>query len=954
MRPLRISMKGFGAFRERTDIDLGDVDLVALVGPTGSGKSTIIDAITFALYGKVARYENNQRRAPVINQISNEARVALDFELDGQVLTAARVVRRTTGGGVTTREVRLERGGNVLAGDVTSMSQEVQGILGLDVEQFNRTVVLPQGKFATFLHDKPRDRQSTLVRLLGMELYRRIGQGARRRASQARNHVDALQPDFERKTAELTDQRRAALKNRIEELDAAHSRFKADREAITALDAELRDLDAGIEQLDDQLQRMGNIRAPAGLAKLADQITAATRVWNQEEELLKDLSAKRRVAKDALENGPDVATVRLGLKTHAELALRTREYEAVVEQHDNAARTHEAAKGEADRVREEQAELDGRVAKAREAAAIARAAREAGITVDQVEAWSRSHRRHEAASKDARKTAEAARSAEASIGPLQKVLEEAVSAAAKSSAWLAELRGRDVVLGHVHLLEVGSDCPLCLQAVRELPVHDMGPDLLQAEADDERHRADLADAKQARDAAEAVLIQRRAGAYTATKALRECESDIASIPPADRIDMLRAEAKGLTEAVHTAEGAIRQASTAANAHRDSATYVDALERERITDQRLTGLSASETTLRTQLTSLRAEAADVPSRDELNAQHEEVERLRAELEKADSDFNEAEARYQRAAAELKEVNRRHARATEHLHASRDRVGAFSPPAIDTADLLAAWTVLTDWVQDQIEAAATKRRAVIEQRSASVNSRSAAVDALRRLCIDIIDGADPDASLTELGELLTTQRASSSTELQHFDRGRDELEELRQRIGVQRDRAAVAAQLGWLLRTDGFESWLMEAALEQLVDRATGRLFELSDGQYSLTVHGSDFAVRDHTNADEVRIARSLSGGETFLASLSLALAVADATAELAPEGAPRMESIFLDEGFGTLDPHTLDTVATAVEELGTTGRFVGIVTHIRELADRMPVRLEVTKTGGSAAVERIET
>ncbi|MXX23133.1 MAG: hypothetical protein F4Z93_08655 [Rhodospirillales bacterium] len=68
----------------------------------------------------------------------------------------------------------------------------------------------------------------------------------------------------------------------------------------------------------------------------------------------------------------------------------------------------------------------------------------------------------------------------------------------------------------------------------------------------------------------------------------------------------------------------------------------------------------------------------------------------------------------------------------------------------------------------------------------------------------------------------------------------------------------------------------------------------------------------------------------------------------------MESVFLDEGFGTLDPHTLDTVATAVEELGATGRFVGIVTHIRELADRMPVRLEVTKAGGAATVERIET
>ncbi len=147
--------------------------------------------------------------------------------------------------------------------------------------------------------------------------------------------------------------------------------------------------------------------------------------------------------------------------------------------------------------------------------------------------------------------------------------------------------------------------------------------------------------------------------------------------------------------------------------------------------------------------------------------------------------------------------------------------------------------------------------------------------------------------------------------------------------------------------------MESALEELAARATARLFEMSGSQYSLVLEDRAFSVRDHANADELRSARTLSGGETFLASLSLALALAESTAELAPEGAPQIESIFLDEGFGTLDPHTLDVVAGAIEELGTSGRMVGIVTHIRELADRMPVRLEVTKTSGSASVERIE-
>ena len=666
------------------------------------------------------------------------------------------------------------------------------------------------------------------------------------------------------------------------------------------------------------------------------------------------MSAKRRVAKDALENGPDISTVQLGLKTHAELAKRTRAHEEVVEQRDEAARMHDSAKGAADRVREKQAELDRRLEKARKSESSARAALAAGVTDAQVDVWTAAHARHQAASEESARASRAVRSAEAVVQPLRTALRETESAAAESSERLEKLRSRAGVLGLVDLLEVGSDCPLCLQVVHELPAHDLDIHVRQAQREDEAAQALRREAKQAYEDAERELITRRSDAASALKGLTDRESDIASIPPSDQLDVLREEAAELTETVRTAEGEAEQAETAARQHRESATSVDALERERIAEQRVTGLSASETVLRAQLASLRSEAAALPGRDELSAQLAEVKRLQAELEKADSGFNEAEARYERVAAELKKVNRRHAHATEHLHASRDRVAAFTPPPIDTTDLTAAWAVLTEWIEDQIDAATSRRQAAIGQQSAKADSRSAAVDALRRLCIDIIDGVDPDASVVELGELLTTQRASSSTELEHFDRRRDELEQLRERIGALNDRAVVATHLGQLLRTDGFESWLMEAALEQLVDRATGRLLELSDGQYSLTVHKRDFAVRDHTNADEVRSARTLSGGETFLASLSLALAVADATAELAPEGAPRMESIFLDEGFGTLDPHTLDTVATAVEELGTTGRFVGIVTHIRELADRMPVRLEVTKTGGSATVERIET
>src|SRR5690606_17196128 len=129
--------------------------------------------------------------------------------------------------------------------------------------------------------------------------------------------------------------------------------------------------------------------------------------------------------------------------------------------------------------------------------------------------------------------------------------------------------------------------------------------------------------------------------------------------------------------------------------------------------------------------------------------------------------------------------------------------------------------------------------------------------------------------------------------------------------------------------------------------------LSGGQYSLVSEDGDFSIRDHRNADELRTVRSLSGGETFLASLSLALSLAENIAELAIEGGPRLDSMFLDEGFGTLDASTLDTVAAALEELSASGRLVGVVTHIRDLAERMPVRFEVTKDERTARVARVE-
>jgi DNA repair protein SbcC/Rad50 len=173
VRPVRLEVEGFTAFRGPTVVDFTGADLFALVGATGAGKTSIIDALTFALYGGVPRLDDRRAVAPVISQNLNEARVRLDFTVDGQAHTAVRVVRATKAG-ATTKEARLQRGDEVLAGTADEVTAAVTELLGLTFEHFTTCVSLPQGQFARFLHDKPRSRQDLLVRLLDLGLYERV------------------------------------------------------------------------------------------------------------------------------------------------------------------------------------------------------------------------------------------------------------------------------------------------------------------------------------------------------------------------------------------------------------------------------------------------------------------------------------------------------------------------------------------------------------------------------------------------------------------------------------------------------------------------------------------------------------------------------------------------------------------------------------------------------------
>jgi len=225
------------------------------------------------------------------------------------------------------------------------------------------------------------------------------------------------------------------------------------------------------------------------------------------------------------------------------------------------------------------------------------------------------------------------------------------------------------------------------------------------------------------------------------------------------------------------------------------------------------------------------------------------------------------------------------------------------------------------RDLLAEATTKTKALFEPQP-TLEGLARAVDAECRTAAALV------ATAGQLAEQLE----------QRLERKRVLAEEVR-RLD---DRAHLFKALAMELRADRLIAFLQAEALQLLAAAGSDRLATLSDGRYRLRCRSDEFFVVDTWNGDDERSVRTLSGGETFLASLALALALAEQVRSLSVTEKARLDSLFLDEGFGTLDPESLRIVVDAVEQLGGDGRLVGVITHVKELADQF-TRIEVTKS-----------
>jgi DNA repair protein SbcC/Rad50 len=440
----------------------------------------------------------------------------------------------------------------------------------------------------------------------------------------------------------------------------------------------------------------------------------------------------------------------------------------------------------------------------------------------------------------------------------------------------------------------------------------------------------------------------------------------------------------MAAAARDADGARRAAEAAATDLTDRRrALMLAARAEEQARSRLEALDGRIEALRTSLTG-------APTATQVDDDLARLDALEAGARTADADLRAARSARAEAEEAVEAVRREVSAGWEALRRARDPLVPLGAPAVDGDDLAAAWTVLTTWAERQTadrEARLPGALAAVEAaraESAAQGARLAGMlavegvaagETLPRGSVDRVGGtstagaADRTATAAEAG--VTDQAAGVATvsgraaeaavvaALAHARAVRGRLAERRAEAADKRaeqgeaeEAQQVAKMLGGLLRSDRFPRWLVASALDALVVDASAGLAELSGGQFELAHEDGEFLVVDHADADARRPVKTLSGGETFQASLALALALSAQMSTLAAEGAARLDSIFLDEGFGTLDETNLDVVAGTLENLASRGdRMVGVITHVPGLAERVPVRFAVRRDQRSSRIER---
>lgn len=1018
-------MRAFGPYPGEQVLnfrELGDRSFFLIHGPTGSGKSTILDAICYALYGDTSGGDRDGREMRShLAEPGDLTEVTFDFALGGE---AYRVTRRPEqerprrrGGGTTLEPAQAtlwrrtglvgdDLEGTVLESQARRVTARVEELTGFRSDQFRQVVLLPQGQFQRLLRADSRERQGILETLFETETFRRIEEALK---EAARGVTEAVR-EMERRRGLILEQAGA---ERPEELLARRAEAagrlgeaRRQREAWLREEARAREELAAAVQVVERFQERDRAgEALAALEGQQDDYRVRRRVLERAQKAAPLADLEAQVAQRGREAG-EAEAVLAGAVAALEAARVAREAAAA------ALAREEAREGEARVARGRLDYLEGladRVAgleaarrsltAALEAAAgtgVARAEARAALAgcqellegrrqaLDKARGEAARTEALELAAREAAQALERGRRlegarlglgrAEGAHGEALRRLREADASLEAARAYQEGLE-RDWLAGQAAVLArglvPGEPCAVCGSTHHPAPV--LAGDELPGQAGLEAARGAVQVAEADRDAARTAETERQG-------VLLRCQAEVAALE-----DSLReGTSPALTDLTDLADLAAldvraRELEAALGAAAEAGRQARALEAEiRQLEERealaRAALEGAEEALRVATAGLeRARAVagerqgDIPEelRDAaaLGKAREEawarVEACREALEAARRQAGAAgevlagrEAE-ERSARKVAVLARERAEEQVREFTARLRAAGFAGADDYRGACLAVgeMTALQAEIEGYEAGLTAARQRLDRARAAVADLAMPDLEALREAAVAAVDavaGAAAEAAALE------TQMKQMDGWLEGLDRAAAELAALGVRYTVVGRLAEVAG--GRNPHGVTFQRFVLATLLDDVLMAASRRLRLMSRGRYDLRrataradqrqAGGLDLEVYDG-NTGTTRSVATLSGGESFLASLALALGLADVVQSFA--GGIHLETIFVDEGFGTLDPEALDLALGALVDLQRGGRLVGIISHVPELKERIDARLEVTAArGGSTA------
>ncbi len=916
MRPLKLTMAGFGPYAGTQELDfesLGTGGLYLITGDTGAGKTTIFDAITFALFGEASgeSREANMLRSKYA-RAQDPTYVELTFAYGGKEYTVKRNPEydraKTRGTGTTkqTAEAELHYPDGAVVGKVKDVDKAIREIIGLTREQFAQVAMISQGEFRKLLQADTKARQKIFRDIFGTGLYVTLQIQLKEQAAQVRTmqeqamlsirqYVGGVLCDQDSLLAVDVKKAREGGLPMADLMELFEKLLQEDESENQVLAAQLTDNEQKAEALTAQLAQANAYRiAKDNLSKKLQAETQGAQLLEQTKQTLEqaaatapeqELLAKQIAAIEAVLPSYDTLDSK-----NAELSAQERELKSAEEKRASASSTKASLTEEITALKEECKNLENvGVQKEKllgQKQGLSRQSQQLGQLIASF-----------ATLKEQEKD-------------LQKLQQEYLTASARSGKLAEQYDGMnkaflDEQAGIIATtLVAGAPCPVC--GSKEHPVPAALSDSAPTEADVKKAKSAYEKAQKETEQASGKASTQKGAVDTTREAIgRQVAELLADVAFEEALGVAEGQKGMLTEQILELDGQIKVLSV----QEQRKTLLDKTLPQK--EQALADADGALAAANERIASVRAAVASL-----MNQISELKEKLPFENKKA--------AQLEKnALVEKRSALQQTLTAAEQAHTAAKE---------NLAGIRAAIAQLKEQLADGVEVDAA---ALEEEKHLLLQEKN---------------------SILQKQKLIHTRISANRTAKTNITAKEQELTALEARYAWMRTLADTAnGNLGGKEKIM-LETYIQTTYFDRILERANLRLRKMSGGQYDLkrrkaankqSQSGLELDIIDHINTTE-RSVNTLSGGEAFLASLALALGLSD---EVQMSTGIRLDTLFVDEGFGSLDSEALSKAYNTLASLTEGNRLVGIISHVAELKERIDRQIIVTKipTGGSHAV-----